>query len=40
MERFRHLPEVRRIERHRHLPAALYKARGWGVRVWVRVGLG
>ena len=29
VERFRHLPEVKRIERHRHLPAALYKARPW-----------
>ena len=25
VKRFRHLPDVRRIERHRHLPAALYK---------------
>ncbi|KAK9798589.1 hypothetical protein WJX73_005000 [Symbiochloris irregularis] len=26
IKRFRHLPEIRRIERHRHLPAPLYKA--------------
>lgn len=26
IRRFRHLPDIRRIERHRHLPAALYKA--------------
>ena len=37
VQRFRHLPEVKRIERHRHLPAALYKARrcplgGVGIR--------
>ena len=25
IKRFRHLPDIRRIERHRHLPAALYK---------------
>ena len=29
VQRFRHLPDVKRIERHRHLPAALYKARPW-----------
>lgn len=26
VERYKHLPEVKRIVRHRHLPAALYKA--------------
>ena len=25
VKRYRHLPEVRRIERHRHIPQALYK---------------
>jgi hypothetical protein len=26
-ERFRHLPEVKRILRHRHLPTQIYKVR-------------
>ena len=34
VQRFRHLPEVKRIERHRHLPAALYKARRCPVGYW------
>jgi len=40
VQRFRHLPEVKRIERHRHLPAALYKVRagGSGRRSIGRVG--
>jgi Sof1-like domain len=28
-QRYKHLPEVKRILRHRHLPAAIYKARAW-----------
>ena len=27
IKRYRHLPEVKRIERHRHIPKALYKVR-------------
>jgi hypothetical protein len=46
VQRFRHLPEVKRIERHRHLPAALYKVRAGGsgrcsigrVRAWCMIG--
>ncbi len=26
VERYKHLPEVKRVVRHRHLPTALYKA--------------
>lgn len=26
-QRYKHLPEVKRILRHRHLPAAIYKVR-------------
>ncbi|GIL86728.1 hypothetical protein Vretimale_19826, partial [Volvox reticuliferus] len=26
LERYKHMPEVKRIVRHRHLPAAIYKA--------------
>jgi DDB1- and CUL4-associated factor 13 len=26
-QRYKHLPEVKRILRHRHLPATIYKAR-------------
>ena len=28
VQRFKHMPEIKRIVRHRHLPAAIYKVRG------------
>lgn len=35
VERYKHLPEVKRIVRHRHLPAPVYKVRGMAVVVGV-----
>jgi hypothetical protein len=28
VQRYQHMPDIRRIARHRHVPAAIYKARG------------
>lgn len=43
IKRFRHLPEIRRIERHRHIPQGLYKVRAVTAHLqgrWNRVPYG
>jgi hypothetical protein len=29
VDKYKHMPEIKRITRHRHLPAPIYKVRGW-----------